>query len=162
MSAERLSLDVIQIDAPCPASWDAMRGDERVRYCEGCHKHVFNLSAMTRTEAERVVCDHAGGLCVRFARTDDGKVQTLDYRPPAGRPRGWRFWTVLSTCAAALVAGVNGYVLARGRPPAALPAAMTNLGRVRQPVIMGGVCPPASSPAVPPPQSQPPPALPPA
>jgi hypothetical protein len=139
---------MIQIDVSCPASWGQMRGDERVRYCDGCRKLVFNLSAMTRTEAERVVCESAGRLCVRFARTEDGKVQTLDYRPPAGRRRSWRFWTVLSTCTTALVAGVNGYVLARGRPPAVLPPAMAPLGRMRQPEIIGGMCAPASSPSV--------------
>ena len=84
----------------------------------GCRKHVYNLSAMSRTEAERLVCEAAGSLCVRFARTETGQVQTLEYRAGPGSGAGWRFWTIVSTCAASLVAGANGYLLARGRPAA--------------------------------------------
>ena len=152
MSTERLSLDVIQINSPCTENWDAMRGDERVRFCQGCQKHVFNLSAMTRPEAERVVCEAAGHLCVRFIPAEDGAVQTLEYRAPMGRRRGWRFWTAIGTCAAALVAGVNTYVLARGRPPVP-PVPVT--GAVRVP-LMGGACAPPSRPTPPPPQTPPP------
>src|SRR5690348_11198318 len=45
-------LDRIQIASPCEASWDAMNGDDRVRFCGLCEKNVYNLSAMTRDEAE--------------------------------------------------------------------------------------------------------------
>ena len=139
-NSRHTSLDVIRIDEPCPASWERMAGDERVRFCEGCRKHVHNLSAMTRTEAERLVCDGAGNLCVRFARGEDGIVQTLEYRTPGGRARGWRFWTILSTCVAALVAGANGYLLAKGRPMTPV-TPMTTLGRPVAPVMMGAPCP---------------------
>ena len=152
MSTERLSLDVIQIDSPCTENWDAMRGDECVRFCQGCQKHVFNLSAMTRPEAERVVCEAAGHLCVRFFPAEDGSVRTLEYRGPIGRRRGWRFWTAIGTCAAALVAGVNTYVLARGRPPA--PAAPVMMGAM--PAQMGGACAPPSRPTPAPAQTPPP------
>lgn len=111
-----VSLDVIQVAEPCHESWDQMTGDDRMRYCQGCRKHVYNLSAMSRTDAERLVCEAAGSLCVRFARGGDGVVQTLEYRAPTKRPRGWKFWTAVSTAAAALMAGVNVYVFARGRP----------------------------------------------
>lgn len=143
MSTPRLPLDVIQVNERCHASWDAMGGDDRVRFCEGCRKHVHNLSALTRTEAERLVCEAAGSLCVRFARGEDGVVQTLDYQPPPRRRRGWRFWTAVGTCAAALVGAVNGYVLARGRtPPPVL------LGKPAAPIMMGGACAPPAPPPV--------------
>ncbi len=143
MSSGRVSLDVIHVAEPCHESWEKMAGDERVRFCDGCNKHVYNLSAMSRPDAERLVCEAAGPLCVRFARADDGAVQTLEYRAPTKRPRGWRFWTAVGTAAAALVAGVNAYVLARGRP-APPPALLTTLGKVAAPptVVMGGACPP--------------------
>jgi hypothetical protein len=133
-SHSRLSLDVIEVNEPCSASWEQMAGDERVRFCAGCRKHVHNLSAVTRSEAERLVCETAGSLCVRFARGEDGVVQTLEYRTPAGRGRGWRFWTILSTCVAALVAGANGYLLAKGRP---VPPASMVLGKRAAPAVMG-------------------------
>ena len=143
------SLDVIQVAEPCHESWEKMAGDERMRFCGGCRKHVYNLSAMSRPDAERLVCDSAGPLCVRFARADDGVVQTLEYRAPTKRPRGWRFWTVVSTAAAALVAGVNVYVLARGRPQPA--GNMMVVGMIAPPppparAVMGEVFVPPSGP----------------
>jgi hypothetical protein len=72
------SLDLIQIASPCEADWDAMQGDDRSRYCGECKKHVYNLSAMTRPEAEKLVFEREGRLCVRFYRRHDGTVLTAD------------------------------------------------------------------------------------
>lgn len=137
MTNKRLPLDVIEVTEPCHESWDHMTGDDRVRMCAGCYKLVYNLSAMDRDEAERLVCERAGNLCVRFARTETGRVQTLEYRAPARPRRGWRFWTVVSTCAASIVAGANGYLLARGKP--APPAVI--LGKPAVPMVMGMIAP---------------------
>ena len=142
MSHSRLPLDVIQVAEPCHESWDQMAGDDRVRFCRGCNKHVHNLSAMSRTEAERLVCESVGDLCVRFARTQAGQVRTLEYQPAIGRRRGWRFWTAASTCVAGLVAGVNGYVLARGRPA---PPPVT-MGAIAVQPVMGKVAAPHPTP----------------
>ena len=101
MSATR-ALDVLRVETPCPQAWDAMTGDgNRVRYCEGCGLHVHNLSAMSPDDAERLVCETAGRLCVRYERTLGGRVRTLEYEP--GRPRrgAWRRWTVLGMLGAA-------------------------------------------------------------
>ena len=156
MNNHRLSLDVIDVAEPCSQPWDRMSGDDRVRYCDGCRKHVYNLSAMTRTEAERVVCDAAGSLCVRFARSETGGVRTLEYQAPAGPKRGWRFWTAVSTCAASVVAGVHGYFLAPDAPvpPAALVVVGKPVTRVTpQPAMVLGLLamPPAPAPAADPP-----------
>src|SRR3954468_16640480 len=93
MIGKRVPLDVMGVGTPCDREWSAMAGDELRRFCAGCGKHVHNLSALTRAEAERLVCERAGSLCVRFARTPDGALRTLDYRtPPAAPKRSWRFW----------------------------------------------------------------------
>ena len=164
MNIKPVSLDVIQVNEPCTQPWERMTGDERVRYCEGCRKHVYNLSAMSRTEAERLVCEGAGSLCVRFARGEDGRVQTLEYRAPVSKARGWRFWTVLSTCAASLVAGANGYLLARSKPTP--PAATVLLGKraapIGTPMMLGVVAMPATPPTANPAAPQPLPATDPA
>jgi hypothetical protein len=73
-----VSLEVIDIANPCPAEWDEMRGDERVRFCRHCSLNVYNLSAMPRGEAERLVAQREGRLCVRFFRRLDGTVVTAD------------------------------------------------------------------------------------
>ena len=89
MSARR-PLDVIQVPSPCPADWEKMSGDEQRRFCAHCGKHVHNLTAMPADEAERLICERAGDLCVRFARDiATGAVITLDYarRPQTSRRR---------------------------------------------------------------------------
>jgi len=79
MKSIPFSLDVIDIQSPCPASWDAMRGSDRVRFCGECKMHVYDLSAMTREAARQLVNEHEGRrLCVRFYRRADGTVLTQD------------------------------------------------------------------------------------
>jgi hypothetical protein len=118
MSTQAFSLDVIQVEQPCPAPWEKMEGDERSRFCQGCGLHVFNLSAMTRSEAEQLVCEAAGRLCVRFARSEAGVIQTLEYQPTTGRRgRGWKFWAAFGACLAACVGAVNAYVFRSALPP---------------------------------------------
>ncbi len=69
-------LDNVRVAAPCPADWEKMVGDERVRYCNRCELHVYNLSGMTRREAEALVTNTEGRLCVRFYRRADGTILT--------------------------------------------------------------------------------------
>src|SRR3954465_2557570 len=94
-----------------------MAGDRRVRFCPQCKKNVYNLSAMPRDEAERLVCESAGNLCVRFYRDAAGRVITLDYRRPAGPQRGWRYWTGVGALVAVVVGGINVILAAQNRPP---------------------------------------------
>ena len=69
-------LDEVRVAAPCPADWGKMVGDERVRFCGSCELHVYNLSGMTRREAEALVTNAEGRLCVRFYRRADGTILT--------------------------------------------------------------------------------------
>lgn len=121
MSRSPIPLEQVRVGEPCPADWEAMRGDERVRFCEGCRRHVHNLSAMTRDEAERLVCEAAGRLCVRFQPSPAGGVLTLDYqkaRPHARR----RFWGLLGVGGA--VAAWASYAIAGRMRPAPPPPPM--------------------------------------
>src|SRR2546423_8230289 len=69
-------LDGVRVAAPCPADWERMVGDECMRYCGQCNLHVYNLSGMTRAEAESLIMNAEGRLCVRFYRRADGTVLT--------------------------------------------------------------------------------------
>jgi hypothetical protein len=71
-------LDHAKIAAPCPADWDQMFSfeDERVRFCSQCNLNVYNLSGMSRQEAEALITKTEGRLCVRFYRKADGSVLT--------------------------------------------------------------------------------------
>jgi hypothetical protein len=161
MSRPPHSLDVIQVVEPCTQSWDAMTGDSRVRFCAGCQKHVHDLSAMTRSEAEQLVCEPAGQLCVRFSRTPDGRVRTLEYQPSTGRRRGWRFWALASASFGSLTAAAGGYLFARGRaaPPPSVVGAIIETPQAAppatsagsdEPMMMGGMSgPPRAVPSTP-------------
>ena len=84
MHSSKITLDLIRVASPCTASWDAMRGDGASRFCVQCSKYVYNLSGMTREQAEALVLEREGNLCVRFFRRADGTMLTQDC------PVGWR------------------------------------------------------------------------
>lgn len=71
-------LDHVRVAAPCPADWDQMIGSERMRFCGQCNLNVYNLSRMTRAEAESLIARNEGRLCVRFYRRTDGSIITKD------------------------------------------------------------------------------------
>ncbi|WP_434045650.1 MULTISPECIES: hypothetical protein [Sorangium] len=113
-------LDSLRVASPCPAHWDEMAGDDRVRFCRTCEKSVYNLSAMPRDEAERLVRASAGGLCVRLYQRADGTVLTADCPVGVSRRRIRNL----------TVAAVGGSLLAVGT--ALAPST----------VVMGGIAPP--------------------
>ncbi|MCU0705898.1 MAG: hypothetical protein MUF18_18165 [Fimbriiglobus sp.] len=78
MSAPRVNLNLIDVPNPCTVPWDEMTGDDRVRFCGQCKKSVYHLSHMTREEAERLVGEVEGEMCVQFYRRADGTVVTHD------------------------------------------------------------------------------------
>ncbi len=69
-------LDRIRHAAPCSADWEQMTGDDRVRRCGLCDCNVYNLSAMTRPEAETLLESREGRTCAVFYRRPDGTVLT--------------------------------------------------------------------------------------
>jgi hypothetical protein len=78
-------LENLRIASPCLARWNEMAGDEKVRFCASCRKSVYNLSAMTRGEAEELITAREGRLCALMYRRADGTVLTADC--PVGRRR---------------------------------------------------------------------------
>jgi hypothetical protein len=74
------TLDCVTVATPCTADWGRMRGDEQVRFCGQCRKHVYNLSAMTADEALGLIEQKEGNLCARLYRRGDGTVVTADCR----------------------------------------------------------------------------------
>lgn len=73
----------IRVASPCPADWNEMYGDNRKRFCGDCKLNVYNLSGMTRDEAEALIMNAEGRMCVRFYKRADGSVLTADC------PVGW-------------------------------------------------------------------------
>ncbi len=101
------TLDDVRVASPCPADWDAMAGTDQARFCDQCHKNVYNLSALTRAEAEALVLEKEGHLCVRYYARADGTVLTQDC-PVGLRAVRARVARKLSYAAALLLAGLTG------------------------------------------------------
>ena len=71
-------LDNVRIASPCSADWNEMVGDDRRRFCGACERNVYNLSAMTRNDAERLLYQAEGRLCARYYSRPDGTIITAD------------------------------------------------------------------------------------
>ena len=103
-------LNNIKIASPCPADWNQMIGDERKRYCGDCKLNVYNLSGMTRTDAENLLINSEGRLCLRFYRRTDGTVLTKDC------PVGWQLFkkriSKTATAVFSMIAGIFGGLFA--------------------------------------------------
>lgn len=119
-------LDNIRVAAPCSASWDKMTGDDRVRACGDCQKNVYNLSALTRDEAEALIVEKEGKLCVRYFQRADGTILLKDCQVGVKRRRRRRWMAV--GVAASLAGSVFGYTRTRERP-------LLVMGAVRAPDV---------------------------
>jgi hypothetical protein len=102
-------LEDLRIASPCSESWDGMSGDERVRFCGRCNKNVYNLSAMTRAEAESLVAAREGRVCVRFYKRFDGTVLTTDC--PEGQRKRRRRLAVVAAGAGAIAAAATAFAI---------------------------------------------------
>jgi hypothetical protein len=109
-------LDNIRVASPCKADWAKMtiRGtDERVRHCGDCKKNVFNISNMTRAEAEALIVAKNGDLCVRYFKRYDGTILLADCEIGAKKKRR-KMKLVAAGAAALLAAGAGVFVTTRG------------------------------------------------
>lgn len=97
-------LESIRIASPCSEEWDAMDGNGRVRHCAQCDKQVFNLSGMSRADAEVLVRERSGGICVRLYQREDGTVLTTDC--PVGARRRLTAKALMSVATTALIGGL--------------------------------------------------------
>jgi hypothetical protein len=160
-------LENTQIATPCTADWNAMApvGDapSQVRHCEQCHLNVYNLSAMTRHQAEALIAEHTqqhpeSRLCVRLYRRADGTVLTQDcpvglatqhHRPLAlCKTHRWRR-TLRHSAATILIATAIGtfYPMASGH--ATEPPASSTPSSVAPPQVMGQLVAPTQHPEPP-------------
>jgi hypothetical protein len=101
-------LENVRVASPCQARWEEMTGDDRVRRCGACDKDVYNLSAMPRDEAERLLAERVGSICVRLYRRADGTVLTADC-PVGARKKRVRLGVLAAAGAGALAASAALY-----------------------------------------------------
>jgi len=99
-------LDNLRIASPCPAGWEQMTGDDRMRLCQLCDLHVYNISEMTRKDVESLIANREGRICARLFRRTDGTIITRDcpvglraIRRRVAKTTAAVFATVLTLCA---------------------------------------------------------------
>ncbi len=153
-----IPLEQIQVAAPCPANWDEMAGTDQVRFCSGCRKNVYNLSEMTRDEAEALVWEKEGRLCVRFYTRADGTMLTQDC-PVGLRALRVKLAKKLSYAAALLLSCGTGLLRWNGAAQAVTP--VKKPASAVKPAQKPHMAPPTHRPlmgkiAVPSPKTQPP------
>lgn len=119
-------LDNIRVASPCTADWASMTGDERVRHCGACDKDVFNISALTRDEAQALITEKAGKLCARYYQRADGTILLADCTIGARQKRRRRW---IAAGAVALLAGGAGAAVAM-RGEAHEPASQPVMGAI--------------------------------
>ena len=133
----------VRVASPCPANWDEMVGDDRKRFCGQCKLNVYNLSGMGRDEAENLLLNAEGRLCVRFYRRADGTVLTQDC------PVGWkalkRKVSRTATAAFSFVVGLFGglgfgaaFNLEQKAVMGTMPVVAITREISEEPIIMGG------------------------
>ena len=151
MSSFTNPLNSIRIASPCSADWNAMIGNNQQRYCGQCKLNVYNLSGMTKRQAENLILNSEGRLCARFFRRADGTIITKDC------PVGWaavkkrmsRVWTAVASVILTAASGIGIVALTRQSEPERV---MGLIPITRVPVenepLMGAVAPEYEPPVV--------------
>ena len=106
-----ISLSQIRIASPCTVSWDSMNGDDRSRFCGQCELNVYNISTMTQSEAEHLIAQKEGRVCLRLYKRADGTVITRDCPVGLAALRKRAAW-MISKIAAAVVLLASGFAWA--------------------------------------------------
>ncbi len=155
MSRASLPLHVT-VASSCPASWEEMEGNDRVRSCDQCQLQVYNLSAMSQQEAEDLLGRSERRLCVRLYQRDDGTVMTADCPLGIEAFRRGVYWGIVKVIGIAffflaLLAGATSSVHDKPRKLTERPAGpMTPIvdwimDKLCPHPIMGSIAPPTNS-----------------
>src|SRR5262245_54367713 len=79
MSRSNFDLDRMVVASPCPVAWDDMASDGCKRFCNQCNLNGYNISAMTRSEAESFIERTEREITTRT--NDIGRFRFTDVEP---------------------------------------------------------------------------------
>src|SRR5215510_11923925 len=102
MTTRKTLLDRAEIVSPCTADWNSMKGTAEVRFCSECRKYVYNISEMTRREAEALLSTRGNQMCARLIRDIEGQTITVESLPPI-RLMSWKPGPVANAVVSALI-----------------------------------------------------------
>lgn len=155
-----IALSQIRIAAPCSADWNAMQGDDQVRHCRQCNKHVYNLVGMSNEEATALLIEHEGQACIRGYQRTDGTLMTQNCPVGLRRLRQRMAWGMgsLATGFAVLLSSVTFGLSGRFGARVKRFEPFARLSRLVQPapapaffgrgMVMGAVAPTSFPPAI--------------
>lgn len=142
-------LGYIKVAAPCSANWDDMIGTNRARFCGQCQLNVYNLSDMTKREAENFISRSEGHLCVRFYRRADGTVLTNNC--PVGlraiKRRASQMANAILSSVLSFFGGLGLYTALNENTPESHTMGAVSVTTREEPVTMGEVSVSPSAPA---------------
>lgn len=141
-----IALEDIHIATPCHAAWDKMTGSDQARFCQTCAKKVYNLSDMSRSEAEALLSAKSELPCVKFYQREDGTIITDDC--PVGlrfvrRPVQWLSRAAMAVAAAclAVIGGRSGLNAAQANEAKPAPKEHHKVAPPKNIPLMGIVAP---------------------
>ena len=73
---DSIDLKNIRVAAPCEVGFENMEGDDRVRFCKSCSMNVYNIGALSSSEAVKLIQENEERLCIRLYQRKDGTVLT--------------------------------------------------------------------------------------
>ncbi|MGQ0541833.1 MAG: hypothetical protein ACT4O9_08280 [Blastocatellia bacterium] len=118
-------LDSVRIASPCSSDWNLMFGNQRKRFCSECSLNVYNLSDMTREEAENFLLRSEGRVCVKMFRRNDGSVITRNCPVgfKAAKEKLQRVASALCAIVVGFVCGIFGFQVSQsfGQPAVSPP-----------------------------------------
>lgn len=134
------ALDKVSLAKPCGQNWDEMVGNERERFCGDCCLNVYNLSSMTRGEAEEFLqVRNDGSVCLNYICDDKGKIKTDDCPRPLRslRDRIFPALKVASSFVAAFGLFVSGALAQTPQRLGGKPCVPTKNQQVQAPPLLG-------------------------
>jgi hypothetical protein len=87
---EKDSLNPFEVQSPCDANWDEMRGGDRTRFCRRCRLDVTDVSTLKRKEALKLVQGAGGRICIRYGKNPQTNAPALEFYRNLGARTGAR------------------------------------------------------------------------
>lgn len=136
----------LSIGTACPMSWESLRGDDRVRFCERCRLNVYNLADMAEDEVGDLVERTEGRLCGRLYVREEGFATVRECG--WARQRRWMRRVAMSAVVLILsgfgltLAGAAGSSRVSGTVGAWVTRCLEHLGLIQQPrILLGDITP---------------------